>query len=98
MSWAYRNSSANWTTDTSEVVFSMLMTSLPVGGTITRIACGITIRRRVLLWLMPRACEASVWPSSTDRRPARQISAMYAASFRPSPRSAVNSGVMKLDQ
>ena len=46
----------------------MLMTSLPVGGTITRIACGITIRRSVLPWLMPSACEASVWPSSTDEQ------------------------------
>lgn len=76
----------------------MLMTSLPVGGTITRIACGITIRRRVFEWLMPRACEASVWPSSTESRPARQISAMYAASFRPSPSSAVRNGVMNEDQ
>lgn len=76
----------------------MLMTSLPVGGTITRMACGITTRRRVLAWLMPSACDASVWPSSTESRPARQISAMYAASLRPSPSSAVSSGVMKLDQ
>lgn len=76
----------------------MLITSLPVGGTITRIACGITILRSVLAWLMPSACEASVWPSSTASRPARQISAMYAASLRPRPSSAVSSGVMKSDQ
>ncbi len=54
----------------------MLMTSLPVGGTMTRMAWGMTTRRSVLPWLMPRAWEASVWPSSTESRPARQISAM----------------------
>ncbi len=97
MSWAARKSSGYWTTETSEVVFSMLMTSLPVGGTITRIACGMTIRRSVLAWLMPSACAASVWPSSTARRPARQISAMYAASLRPRPSSTVRNGVMKSD-
>ena len=35
-------------TETSDEVLSMLMNSLPVGGTITRIACGSTIRRMVL--------------------------------------------------
>ena len=33
---------------TSDVVFSMLITSLPVGGMITRIACGSTVRRIVM--------------------------------------------------
>ncbi|CAM5612777.1 hypothetical protein SCALM49S_09220 [Streptomyces californicus] len=54
----------------------MLMNSLPVGGMITRSACGRTTRRMVFAWVMPSACDASVWPSSTDWMPARQISAM----------------------
>jgi len=61
---------------TSEVVFSMLMTSLPVGGMITRIACGNTVRHIV----MPKTCQApstaSACPSGTELIPARMISAM----------------------
>jgi hypothetical protein len=72
----------------------MLMNSLPVGGTITRMACGRTTRRSVLPWVMPRACDASVCPSSTDWMPARTISDMYAASFRPSPSRAARNGVI----
>ena len=34
--------------DSSEVVFSMLLNSLPSGGTITRAACGRMIRRIAL--------------------------------------------------
>lgn len=52
------------------------MVSLPVGGMITRMACGSTIRRMVWKRLMPSACEASLWPSSTDWMPPRTISAM----------------------
>ena len=44
---------------TSDVVFSMLMTSLPVGGMITRIACGSTVRRIVIPHDMPSAVDAS---------------------------------------
>ena len=54
----------------------MEMVSLPVGGMITRMACGSTIRRRILARLMPSASAASVCPWSTDRMPARTISAM----------------------
>ena len=63
-------------TETSEVVFSIEMVSLPVGGTMTRMACGSTMR--VMTWppRMPSACAASCWPGSTDRMPARTISAM----------------------
>ncbi len=61
---------------TSEVVFSIEMVSLPVGGMITRIACGRMIRRMVSKRLIPRACDASCWPSSTDWMPPRTISAM----------------------
>ena len=69
----------------------MEIVSLPVGGMITRMACGSTIRRSVCVRDMPSAPAASVWPSSTDCRPPRTISAMYAASFSPSPsRHAAN--------
>ena len=44
---------------TSEVVFSWPMNSLPVGGMITRIACGRTVRRMVMIHDMPSAVEAS---------------------------------------
>ena len=59
-------------TMTSDVVFSIEIVSLPVGGMITRIACGRTMRRIVSPRPMPSAAAASVWPSSTDRgRPGR---------------------------
>lgn len=81
----------------SEVVFSIEMVSLPVGGMITRIACGRMIRRVVRVLLMPSACAASVWPSGTDWMPPRTISAMYAASLRPKPSSAaVKTGISRL--
>src|SRR5947199_20405 len=70
------------------------MVSLPVGGMITRIACGSTMRRIVWRRVMPSACAASVWPSSTEMIPARTISAMYAASFSPRPRMAATNGVI----
>ena len=54
----------------------MAIVSLPVGGTMTRMAWGSTTRRIVLPRLMPSACAASAWPLSTDRMPARAISAM----------------------
>ena len=40
-------------TTTSDVVLSIEIVSLPVGGTITRIACGSTIRRSVCIRDMP---------------------------------------------
>ena len=52
----------------------------------TRIAWGSTTRRIVLPGGMPSACAASAWPLSTERMPARAISAMYAASESPRPR------------
>ena len=63
-------------TTTSEVVLSIEMVSLPVGGMITRMACGSTIRRSVWARDMPSAPAASVCPSSTDTSPPRTISAM----------------------
>ena len=72
-------------TTTSEVVFSMLMTSLPVGGTITRIACGSTIRRSVCVRLHAERVRG-LGLALVDRQQAgTQISAMYAASLSPSP-------------
>ena len=61
---------------TNEVVFSMEMVSLPVGGMMIRMAWGSTIRRRVCTLVMPRDWAASVWPSSTEMMPALTISAM----------------------
>ena len=78
---------------TSDVVFSMLMTSLPVGGMITRIACGSTVRRIVIPHDMPSAVDASDCPSGTELIPARMISAMYAASLSASPRIASRNGM-----
>ena len=81
-------------TTTSDVVLSIEIVSLPVGGTITRIACGSTIRRRVCVRDRPSAPAASLWPGSTDWIPPRTISAMYAASLSPSPsRDAVNTEI-----
>ena len=62
--------------ESSEVSLTIAIVSLPVGGTMTRIACGRTMRRIALPRLMPRAAAASAWPLSTDRMPARAISAM----------------------
>ena len=69
-------SSVKGTAVTSDVVFSMLMTSLPVGGMITRIACGSTVRRIVIPHDMPSAVDASDCPSGTELIPARMISAI----------------------
>ena len=51
---------------TSDVSFTIAIVSLPVGGTITRMACGSTIRRSVWPRLRPSAAAASVWPGSID--------------------------------
>ena len=84
------NSSSNTPPRTiaSDVFLSIEMVSLPVGGTITRIACGSTISRMIWSRLIPSDCAASVCPSSTEMMPARTISAMYAPSFSPKPRIA----------
>ena len=60
---------------TSDVVFSMLMTSLPVGGMITRIAWGA----RCGASSSPTTCPVPSMldcPSGTELIPARMISAM----------------------
>src|SRR5699024_1004055 len=73
---------------TSEEVLSSEMNSLPVGGIMMRMACGITVRRMVIHQPKPKALDASFWPSGTEEIPERTISAMYAASLRPKPTTA----------
>ena len=48
------------TASTKEVVLSMEIVSFPVGGTMTLIAWGRTILRRIWPRLMPRAPAASL--------------------------------------
>src|ERR1035437_940169 len=60
----------------NEVSLTMAIVSLPVGGTMTRMAWGSTIRTMDLPLLMPSASAASAWPLSTDKMPARAISYM----------------------
>ena len=55
---------------------SIEIVSLPVGGMITRIAWGSTMWRMICRRLMPSEAAASLWPSPTERKPARTISAM----------------------
>ena len=69
------NSNVNGTALTSDVVLSMPMNSLPVGGMMMRMACGSTMRRMIRERFMPKALAASVWPGSTASKPARTISA-----------------------
>ena len=63
-------SSVNGTATASDVVLSWPMNSLPVGGMITRIACGSTVLRIVSNHDIPSAVEASVCPSGTELMPA----------------------------
>ena len=56
--------------------FIIAMNSLPVGGMITRSACGSTTRRILVPYFMPSASAASPWPWATDWMPARKISVM----------------------
>ena len=73
--WRPNRSSVNGTATASDVVLSWPMNSFPVGGMITRIACGNTVRRMVSNQDMPSAVDASDWPSGTELMPARMISA-----------------------
>src|SRR4030042_4001114 len=68
MSWAEM-------TDTNEVVLSIEMVSLPMGGIMTRIDWVRMIRRMVSPGDMPRDAAASVWPLSTEMLPAPTNSA-----------------------
>ena len=70
------NSSGTEMTTSSEVVLSMLLNSLPNGGTITRAACGSTMRRMVCRTSCPAIVAASIWPGSIEMMPARTISVM----------------------
>ena len=79
--------------ETKEVVFSIEIVSLPIGGTMTRIACGKMMRRKIVPRGIPSAVAASHWPLETLSRPARIISARYAPSLRPRPMNAIQNGV-----
>ena len=68
------SSSVNGTASTSDVVLSMPIVSLPVGGMMMRMAWGRMMRRMIRVRFMPSAFAASVWPGSTASRPARPIS------------------------
>ena len=57
----------------------MLRYWLVIGGTITRSACGSTMRFSTAPGRSPNACAASHWPCGTARMPARTISAMKPA-------------------
>ena len=69
------------------------MNSFADGGMTMRTACGTTTRRRICRRVIPSARPASSWPGSTESRPARMISAMYAASFSDSATHAARNGV-----
>ncbi len=96
MFWARPKSSRTPIDAARDVVLSIEITSLPVGGTITLIAWGSPTRRNDWRLVMPSDVAASTCPSSTEMMPARAISAMYAASLRPSPRMAAEIAEMTL--
>ena len=75
------------------VSFNSVMNSFPVGGMTMRIACGTITRRRMRGRVIPSARPASSWPGSTESRPARMISDMYAASFNDSAMNAARNGL-----
>ena len=56
--------------------FIIAMNSLPVGGMITRNACGRTTLRIFWRYVIPSASAASPCPPATDWMPARKISVM----------------------
>ena len=60
----------------SEVVLSMLLNSLPSGGTITRAACGRTIRRIASAVGHPERLRRLHLAASIESMPARMISRM----------------------
>ena len=64
-----------------DVVFIIALNSLPSGGTITRAACGSTIRRIARPCVIPSERAASSWPLSIASIPARMISRMNAPSL-----------------
>ena len=63
----------------SDEFFVRLRYWLVSGGMMTRMACGITTRRRVWPGVRPSEPAASVCPFETARMPARTTSAMKAA-------------------
>ncbi|MCY1543644.1 hypothetical protein D9M68_794700 [compost metagenome] len=59
----------------SEVSLTSVMVSLLMGGSTRCTICGSTMRRKVCRYVMPSTLLPSYWPRSTDRMPARKISA-----------------------
>ncbi len=88
-SWVERSvSSCTATTEASEEFLRALTVSLPMAGTMERIACGMTIRRMIAAGVMPSAWPALTCPRSTPRMFERRISATNGASFRARARLA----------
>ena len=90
--------SSSWSemTNASDVSFSSVMNSLPVGGITILTACGTVTFRRICRRVIPSARPASSWPGSTESRPARMISDMYAASLSESAIHAAANGENQL--
>ena len=61
--------------NTTEVPFTSPMISLNAFGTMARAACGSVMRKKRMRRGRPSAPAASSWPWSTERMPARMISA-----------------------
>ena len=70
------SSSCSEMTDVRLVNFSMVMSSLPVGGMATRITCGRMTLRIVWGGVMPRLLAAIRCSGSTASSAERRISAM----------------------
>ncbi len=76
-------------TDAIDVSFNMPMVSLARPGITARIDCGRMMRRNVSNGPMPSAAAAVDCERFTDKMPARNSSALNAASFNAKPITAV---------
>ncbi|CKH29013.1 Uncharacterised protein [Mycolicibacterium smegmatis] len=74
--WVTRNISLTPMTLSTEVVFIRPLNEFPMGGTMTRSACGTMIHRITLTGFIPSDAAASNCPFGTESSPARMISAM----------------------
>ncbi len=77
---------------TSEVALIMLMSWLPVGGMMERIACGMMMRRSARARVMPKACVVSTWPvidrKQTAANDLRHVGGLVQRTARRSPPSS----------
>ena len=55
----------------SEVSFTSVMISLPMGGRMRLMTCNSVILKKIWLRVMPSTCPASVWPLGTASMPPR---------------------------